>query len=702
MSIATPALTNFTAGELSPRLEGRVDLSRYFNGCRELVNFVVHPHGGASRRSGLRLAAEAGNPARRSLLVPFEFNAEQAYVLEFFEDVEGRGRMRVFKDGGLVLGGDGRPYAIETPWREADFPDLARVQSNDTMILAHPALAPRRLTRTGHAAWTLEEIVFTGLPGNWREGNWPSAVCFFEERLVLAATPDKPNTLWFSRSGDYYDFRLATREVPLDDWRRVEIADGSGSGAFDGRAGDTFQLYAGDDSFERGCALKGRDPATGETRYFRYTGDAVRLADEADLRVTFVSGAPGGAQIEAVHLGGVLNTDRWEAFAPGERIPAPSGEGPLDDDAIEATLSAAQANAIEFLVPRSSLWVGTAGGEWTVGGAAGEAVSPLSIKAAQQGAAGVAPVRPESVGRASLFVQRSGRKIRELAYHFESDGLASRDLTLLSEHITEGGIRELAYVQEPDSVLYCLRADGTLLSLTYEPEHEVYAWARQVTAGTFECLASIPDAAQGRDELWTVVRRSVGGAERRFVEVLQAGFAADDPAEAFFVDCGLTYRGEPTSLLTGLGHLAGETVQVLADGAVQPPRTVAADGTLALERPAGVIHAGLPFVSALTTMRLETGSSRGTSQTKRKRIAQVAVRFHRTLGGKVGVPGGTLETVLFRSGSDPMGRAPAVLSGDRIVKFPQGADRDALVRIVQDQPLPMTVLLLVPEVAVNE
>lgn len=331
--------------------------------------------------------------------------------------------------------------------------------------------------------------------------------------------------------------------------------------------------------------------------------------------------------------------------------------------------------------------MGTAGAKWTLGGTDGGAVTPLNIKASL-----------EAVGQVTLFVQRQGRKLRELTYRFESDGLASRDLTLLSEHLTQGGITALAYAQEPDSVLFCVRADGALLALTYEPDQKVFAWSRLETAGSFEVLACVP--GDGRDQLWAVVKRTVNTVEKRFVEVLDPGLTPErGAAQGFFVDCGLTWEGGPVTRVTGLGHLAGETVQVLADGAVLQPRRVDEDGGIDLDRPASVVHAGLGYASALTAMRLETGQ--GESQTRKKRVTQVAVRFYRTLGGSLGAPGGVMETIHFRASGGAMDRAPELCSGDRVVKFPQGSNTDGLVRITADQPLPMTVLLVSPLVEVQ-
>jgi hypothetical protein len=143
-------------------------------------------------------------------------------------------------------------------------------------------------------------------------------------------------------------------------------------------------------------------------------------------------------------------------------------------------------------------------------------------------------------------------------------------------------------------------------------------------------------------------------------------------------------------------------VSVLADGTVQADRTVAEDGTLALDRPASVIHAGLPYSSVLQPMRLDAGSQRGTAQTKKKRITKVAARFHNTLGGLIGPDLSRLEPVYFRSPSTPMGQSPGPFCGDKIVNFPKGWDREGLLTIVQRQPLPMTVLMIVPQLIVNE
>lgn len=697
MSISTPAITNFTAGEMSPRLEGRSDLAKYFNGCRILQNFHVHPHGGITRRSGFRFVAEALSQHKPTLLIPFEFNGQQTYVLEFGENASGKSKMRVLADHGLVQK-DGKDYTRDIPYKAEEFDALRYTQSADVLIIAHPKHPVRKLTRMDHDNWALEEMEFIGKPEAWKKDNYPAAVGFFEQRLVLGGTPNEPGTLWFSRTGEMNDFRLKTREVPLDGWRERVIQDKSKDSKRSGKKGDSFLLYNGD-GFEKHDALKGQH-TDGSTRYYRYKGNENHSTEGEKKTITFAT--PGTDRIEPIWDGeGKFNDAEWDMFEIGDRVDAEAGALPLSDDAIEITLSGRQANAIEFVVPRSRLWVGTAGGEWTVFGAGGEALTPENAKASHEGSCGASPMRPESVGYATLYIQRANKKIREMAYRFDTDAYVSRDLTVLSEHISDSGFTQLTFVQEPDSVLYCVRKDGVMPALTYDPVQEVAAWSRIVTQGKLESATSIYSDVVKQDELWVVVKRQVNGVEKRFIEYMEPTFNGG-VADAFFVDSGLTYDGSPTSRVTGLDHLAGEVVTVLADGAVLGEKVVADDGSISLARPASKVHAGLPYTSIVQPMRLEGGSRRGTSQTKRQRILRVAVRFYNTLGGKIGPNEGSLEPIYFRTPATPMGQPAGVFSGDKSVAFPKGWDSEGVLTVVQDQPLPMTVLLVVPTAVINE
>ncbi|WP_245628667.1 hypothetical protein [Salidesulfovibrio brasiliensis] len=686
MSIATPALTNFTAGELSPRLEGRVDISRYFNGCRTLENFLVHPHGGAWRRSGFRFMAEALGDGP-GLFIPFEFNEEHTYLLELGVVDEGV-CMRVFHAGEPVMA-EGAEYRLDLPYAPEELAALRYAQSGDHLVVVHPAHPPKTLTCNGAADWLLETMVFKGAPECWKDGNYPSCVAFHEERLVLAATPDRPATIWLTRVGDKTDMRLKTREAPLSDWRDF-VCSGTGMG----KSGESITVKDGG-LFEKGCGFRGRN-ADDELRYYQYVGGKIFEPDGADRTVTF------GTDIEAVHdADGVLDEECWVCCEVGDRVEAPPGEEPLDDDAVEVTLSGRQANGIRFLVSKARLWVGCSGGEWTVSGAgSGEPITPAGVRAAHEGTCGAEQHLPETLDFASLFIQRGGRKVREMAYRFDADAYVSSDLTLLSGHVTGPGVTALACVQEPDPIIFCLRRDGILCALTRHRDQDVTAWSRIVTEALWRRSAAFTHRERGA----TSCGSSCAGPRAAWSVATWSGWIRSSAAirRRRFVDSGVTREGDPSNEVEGLAHLAGRTVSVLADGAVHRDVTVSPEGTLKLDLEASVVHAGLGYSSTIRPMRLEAGSARGTAQTKRKRVLNVSVRFYETLGGKVGSTPERLERIHFRTPETSMGEAPQPWSGDRSVPFPRGWQRDDSILVVQDQPLPMTVLLIVPKLVINE
>ena len=185
----------------------------------------------------------------------------------------------------------------------------------------------------------------------------------------------------------------------------------------------------------------------------------------------------------------------------------------------------------------------------------------------------------------------------------------------------------------------------------------------------------------------------------RYVEFMEDPFRADlAQADSFFVDSGLTYEGSPITTVTGLNHLEGEAVDILADGAVHPSKTVSG-GQVTLDYPAATIQAGLGYVSKIETMRIEAGSQGGTAQGKTKRIHAVILRFWRSLGVKVGPSSDKLDVLPFRSSADPMGEPPPLFTGDKKIRFRGGYGREGRMVIQQDQPLPLTVIALIPQLS---
>lgn len=381
----------------------------------------------------------------------------------------------------------------------------------------------------------------------------------------------------------------------------------------------------------------------------------------------------------------------YEDFSPGTDA----------DNGFSYTLSSEKVNAITWIAPVTHLIVGTNNGEWTIEPPdSNKPLSPTNVEANQQSAYGCAELSPINLRNVVLFMQRLGlpqnygEVARELSYRYDLDGYVARNLTLLAEHITKGGVVDWAYMSSPFPIIWAARADGTLLGMTYEKDQEVYAWHRHPMAGAVESVAVIPGAYQ--DELWMVVRRTINGVTKRFVEFLTEFDWGSDQEDCFFVDCGLTYDGAPATTISGLDHLVGATVQILADGALVPDQVVAAGGSITLETAASVVQVGLQFISDLEPMDLEAGAMEGTAQGKKKRIHEVGIKLYQTGCGLVGPDADRLDEIITRNMNDPLGSPPPLFTGDYELAFPGGYSTAGRILIRQDKPLPMTVLCLMP------
>lgn len=367
------------------------------------------------------------------------------------------------------------------------------------------------------------------------------------------------------------------------------------------------------------------------------------------------------------------------------------------DDPINLTLGSNSVNSINWLVSGKSLVAGTVGAEWRIGAADSDTpISPAGISPKEETTYGSASgVKPLKVGLATIFVQRNKRKVRELVYDYSTNGWQAPNVSILSEHITVGGISEVAYAQDPDSIIWMVRNDGVLVGFTYERTEQVMGWHWHDTDGEFERVATLP--AGETDQVWVVVKREVDGQVVRFIELFAVPFVDQDQGEAFYVDCGLTYRGTDVSSLTGLDHLEGKTVQILADGAVSPQKVVTG-GAVSLQKPSSVVHVGLGFTSQVQTLRVEAGGNGQTSQGAMKRIPKFVLRLYRSSAFQVGPSLDRLYQPPFRTDAVPLGSPQDFYSGDLNITNDPSWTREGQIWISQSLPLPLTILAIVPTV----
>ena len=667
MPRTTLALTSFVSGELGAKLDGRTDFNKYATGAKTLENFLVHPQGAATRRVGTKFVAEVKDSAAKTRLIPFEFSTIQTYVLEF-----GNQYMRVYKDQGQVQSG-GSAFEISTPYLTAELFQLKFAQSADIMYICHPNHSARKLARTGHTSWTLTEIDFTD--GPYLESNstattlTPSgttgSVTITASANTFVAT-DVGRLVSFSNGrAKITNFSSATSVTATtqDDFDNTNAVTNWKLGAFSGTTGHPSCVSF----FEQRLVFAGTT-AEPQTLYFSKSGD-------------------------------------YENMTAGTNA----------DDAMIYTIASNQVNKIRYLKAQRTLIVGTTGGEFTISADGTDAaITPTNIVIKKQSSYGTAEVDAIAAGNAILFLQKAKRKIRELSYNFDVDGYVAPDLTILNDIVTKSGINDMAYQQEPDSILWCVRDDGVFAGLTYQRSENVIAWHRHKLGGTFgtgasatgygvvESVATISGELT-EDELYVIVKRTINGATKRYIEVF-APFDFDETTSTDFrfLDSHLTYSGSSTTTLSGLSHLEGQVVSVLADGSTHADKQVSS-GSITLDRSVTSAVVGLKYDSVLQTMRVEGGAAQGTSQGKIKRISKVVLRLFETIGAKVGPTLTDLETIPFRTTSSPMGQPVSTLiAGDKQVEFRDDFNSDGFIFVKQDQPLPLSVLAIYPTLVTSD
>jgi hypothetical protein len=661
MARSAPAFSSFTAGEVSPRMEGRVTLDTYREGLADMTNLLVLPQGGVTRRPGTEYLGEIKNSAQAARLIPFQFKTTDTYILEFGDQT-----MRVFRSGLQVL------------------------DATDKVITGITQADPGVITSNSHGFSDGDEI--------------------FVDAIVGMTELNGRN---------YRVDNATTNTFTLTDLFGNDI-DTTGFTAY-GSAGTATEIYNIATPYAVADLPALRFVQSADTMFIVHPSYAIRkLTRTADNNWTFstptLTGSPSPALNDAANNYPSVVTffEQRLVFAATNNNPqtlwfSKNGDyenfttGTGDDDALVYTIASNQVNAIRYLSATRVLTIGTTGGEYVLTATSDGPVTPTTTLIRKYSNYGSAAVEPVQVADVTLFVQRGGRKVREFRYvgDINVSAYQAPDITIVAEHITAGGLSAFAYQQEPDGVIWAVRADGTLLGVTYRREEEVVAWHKHVIGGEFsggqavvESIATLPSDT-GEDELYMIVKRTINGVTKRYVEQMRPFNFGGVTTGAFFVDCGLRYEGTATGTLSGLYHLEGETVTVLANGATHPDREVTNGGiTLAYNSTTAAV--GYNYTSSMQTMRIEAGSADGTSQGKPKRIHAVTLRLLETVGIEVGNSSNENDRVFFRDSSMPMDQAVPLFTGDKDIEFPGGYDDDDRLYVRQTQPLPMSVLALFP------
>jgi hypothetical protein len=806
--------TNFTAGEFSPKMDGRVDFPKYFNGAKTLDNFIIYPQGGVVRRSGFEYIAAAKTSNEAVRLIPFEFSTTQAYILEF-----GDKYIRFYMDGGqipvaadseskLIMHMDGNQGSVSFP-DDGDTGHSPVANGNVHCDVSQSKFSSQSsaffdgndyISIPDHADWRYAAGLFTidfsmkidYMPSNavqylisqyddadsyyylrlrdnagtktleWEVNNNGSVDCSVLSTWSTPATNtwyhiamirgwDSDTNKWAITVSGALLGSATTAAITIDSFTAdLWIGNFNGNTAFGfkgwieelrvtkGEARWTanfapptapYPLQDGETAYEVTTSYLTEDLPTikfaqsADTMYLTHedyepqkltrTGHAAwTISDYAPTSDRFDDAESYPAAVgffeERLVFGGTLDTPQGLFFSVSGDWEDMT-EGSSADDAIRIEIAADQVNTIRWLETGRVLVVGTVGGEWKAGASTlDDPLTPTNVTVRRETSYGSANVQPETIGKNVLFVQRAGKKVREFAYNFDVDGYISHDLNILADHIIDSKIVSIAYQQEPYSILWVVTQDGGLYSLTYQKDHEVVAWAAHPVGGTsvdVKSVAVIPGDEE--DEVWISVERtlsSVSDYRVNYIERMRPIFSGTDTTQGFFVDSGLSYSGAEVTSVSGLSHLEGETVTVLANGIPLNASTTSTPSQLSLEVASGAItlgmqatsvYAGLGYNSNIETLRVAVPSEKGTIQGKTKRISAVTLRLLETQECKMGPDSDSLVAIDFDDGS-------TAFSGDKQQEFPGGYETEGYIYIRQDQPLPLTVLAIMPEVRVSD
>jgi len=735
-------------------MRARMTIPLYQSGCERVSNFICETQGAVRFRTGTKYAHHT-RLNRAAVLLPFQYNDEQSYLLEFTDL-----KMRIFKDGAIITEADvtitgatkadpcvitavahgysngdevfiyevagmeelnGKSYLVsnvttdtyeitdvdgndidstaystytsggvstrivevDTPYSSDEVLEIGTTQNADTMFLCHTSYDIRKLTRASHTSWTMATFVRTADPFTG-VGKYPACCSFYEGRIWYGRTVDAPESLWGSRSPD----------------------------------------------------------SSGNPRYNNFT-----LGTDPDHALAFTL-APENGQVDTI---------QWLAATT------------------------------QFLA------IGTYGGLRKMYGSGYDvAITPTSIQVKPIDALGCEKIPPIKTGGITIYVQRGGLIIRSLEYDPRSDTYVSIDRNLVADHITNSGVIQIAFQSGRPDIFWCVKNNGELIGLTFKSREDVSGWHRHSLGGTdAKCISvGVIPQRNNYDQVWMVVERTIDGVTRRYVEYMADDVVFDEfddykttddskladgilfrnvMAEAqkmyIHLDSAMSYNAydrtsgvnltitaitgdititadsaiftsddvnnqvrkkfikgvgggwakitsfvsatevQATVLvafnntdaiadwcitvnhISGLEHLEGATVGVVADGAVHADITVSG-GSIDLNQEATVIHIGFRYEGYVKSTSLVSVNQSGASQANIKNISQLGFRFFQTLGAKYGDNLYTLERMPFRTTGDYTDRPPMVFSGIKMQKYASTWEREKHVYLKQTQPLP--------------
>lgn len=533
--------TSFTGGELGPSLYGRTDIAQYQNACAIVQNFLIRPFGSLISTPGTQFVNQCKTGGSTTIagvrLIPFQFSISDSYIIEM-----GVGYFRFYTNGAIVVSPGTTPYEIAHTYTAADIPSIQFAQNHDVLYLAHGNYPPATLTRLGSTSWSLSTLAFTG--GPFQPVNITATTL-----NATTATSGATVSLTFSPTGSGL-FVTST-------------------GVNVGSVGTYWAIGSTVTNATTGLAVQGYVQITSVVNSYAATGTVISMLSTTGATTiwqkpswSYASGWPARTCFFQSRLFFARTSDEPQTVWGSSNFNFINFavNGGADDDALNLQLSATQGNDIKWLSPMNDLICGTYGGEFCIsnGIGTGNPLTPATAGVINQTSWGSEAIPPKKIGNFAYYIQRGFQKLREISYVWTSASYKSTDKTILSPQINGNGFIDIAYQQNPDTVLWCLCTNGTIATMTREVDQDVQAWARQTTAGTYSSIAIIPSQSGPYDEVWVIVTRMINATNVNYVERFASQVVPLSPTsglplqdKVFYVHSGLTYDAfAATSSLT--------------------------------------------------------------------------------------------------------------------------------------------------------
>lgn len=545
--------TSFVGGEFAPSLFGRTDVSQYANACATVENWLIRPYGSLISTPGTEYITECKTGGTTSIvrLIQFIFSRTDSYIIEM-----GVGYFRFFTNGAVVVSTGTTPYEVAHTYTASELFDVQFSQVNDVIYLAHKDHRVQKLVRYAAANWALEDFNFIG--GPFLDDNTGTIT------IACNATSGTGATLTLSATTSTIQFVPSSSSTVLGSinsyWK-------VGAAITDSTTGLDVQGYV--------KITNVVSPSVATVSVIQTLASTAATTSWAEGAWSSVNGWPARVTFHQQRLF-LARTDEEPQKVWGSKsfiyddFAVNGGE---DDDAINIQLASNESNDIKWIVSGSDLIAGTYGGEFIIKAGDDSPLTPSNTNVKKQTSWGSEDIVPKKIGNFFYYVQRFSKKLRELFYFWDLDSYKSVDKTILSPHVAGDGFIDMSYQQNPDTVLWCVCSNGTIATMTREIDQEVQGWTRQTTSGLYESIATIPSQSESHDEVWVVVKRTVNGSSKRYIERFKSQEIPDRQDQCWYVHSGLNYdafyetSATPTVTNISISATAGTSVVVTSNTA---------------------------------------------------------------------------------------------------------------------------------------